>query len=226
VAAALQRLGRPRARVQGVIICSVVPWSLQTVEQASKRILSAAPVVVGRDVIVPIKNNYRYPKQVGQDRLVGAFAAKTLYGHPAVIIDLGTAITFDVVSASGSYEGGLIVPGLRLSLEALFQKTALLPRVDKIQFPKQLIGKHTEESILSGIINGYGAMCRGLIETIKKELSTPGPHDSKTQKTKRVHVIMTGGHTRLMKRYLQDMNIHGDEGLVLRGLGLIADYVQ
>ena len=126
-AAALRR----RLRISGAkdaIVCSVVPWATTAVTGAL-RATGIRPVVVGRTLRVPLTNRYRYPKQVGQDRLLGAYAAKKYYGTPAIVIDLGTAITLDVVSSQGEYLGGVIVPGIRLSAESLFRKTALLPKI-------------------------------------------------------------------------------------------------
>ena len=140
---------------------------------------------------MPMENNYN-PKQIGQDRLVGAYAAKVLYGFPAIIIDFGTATTFDVVNGKGEYDGGLIVPGIRLSTETLFQKTALLPRIENIQAPKNLVGKNTQDSILSGLFYGYGTMSSGLIDLIEKKIKG------------KAKVIITGGYTSLMKKYILD----------------------
>src|SRR3989338_658585 len=193
-----------------VILCSVVPDNLRIVERAVRRHLKTKPLVVGRDIKVPIKNKYRNPGQVGQDRLVGAYAVKELYGCPAVIIDLGTAITFDVVSSKGDYEGGMIVPGIRLSAEALFQKTALLPRVETFKIPRAMIGRETKDSILSGIFYGYGAMCRGLIDELAGQVKG------------RPKVIVTGGHTRLMRRFIARKITKVDECLIFKGMQLLA----
>ena len=121
--------------------------------------------IIGRDIVVPIKNRYKNPKQVGQDRLVGAYGAMKIYGCPLIVVDLGTAITFDVISPKGEYLGGAIVPGIRLSAESLFLKTALLPHIE-IQAPRHIIGKTTQESMLSGLFYGYGSLCRGIIDLI------------------------------------------------------------
>lgn len=192
-----------------VVICSVVPPVLKTVETAVRKRLRVRPLVVGRDLAVPMKNNYRNPRQVGQDRLVCAYAAKRLYGAPAVVIDFGTAITLDVVSARGEYEGGIIVPGLRLSAESLFQKTALLPRIEFIKPPQSLIGKDTQGSILSGLFYGYAALCGGLIEQLKKKVSGSPK------------VIVTGGYTDLMKKFLSSKIDHIDRFLVFQGMDLL-----
>ena len=195
--------------VSGIMICSVVPNALKIVELLLKKQWLMKPVVMGRDVAVPIKNNYDHPKQVGQDRLVGAYAAKILYGFPTIIIDFGTAITLDVVSKKGEYEGGMIIPGIRLSAEALFQKTALLPRIDKIQFPRKLIGKNTQESILSGLFYGYGVMSVGLIDLIRNEIKG------------NPKVIVTGGHTKVMQKFILPKVTKIDDNLVFKGMYLV-----
>lgn len=200
-----KKLVRKYPTVEGVIICSVVPKGLADVKDVAKEIFHKKPVIVGKDVIVPIKNCYKDPRQVGQDRLVCAYAALYFYGGPAIVIDLGTAITLDVVTDKKEYQGGIIVPGIRLSAESLYQKTALLPRID-IHKPVSLIGKDTEGSILSGIFYGYGAMICGLISKI-------------SQKIKREpKVIVTGGYAAIMKKYIDDKVNVIDESLVLKGL--------
>ena len=203
------RVRRQYPSLETVVICSVVPGALAIAEKVIRRKMGIKPLVIGRDIKVPIKNNYKNPRQVGQDRLVGAYAAKCLYTAPCLIIDFGTAITFDIVSARGEYEGGIIIPGLRLSAESLFQKTALLPRIDTIRAPRSLIGKDTTESILSGLFNGYGAMCAGLIDRIAGTMP------------RRPKVIITGGHTHLMQKFIRKRIDKIDHTLVFKGIVLI-----
>ena len=207
----LSRLQKRFPVPQAVVICSVVPKVLAFVERQISRQMKIQAKVVGRDIKVPLKNNYRRPREVGQDRLVCAYAAKCLYGQPLIIIDLGTAITFDVVSRRGAYEGGMIVPGIRMSADSLFQKTALLPKIDAIKAPRALIGKNTRESILSGLFFGYGAMCCGLIDRLSLKI---------TEKPK---VIVTGGHTRLMKKFIAGKITKIDRHLVFKGMKLLSD---
>ena len=202
------RISRKYPSLREAVICSVVPGALAVAEKTIRRKMGIKPLVIGRDVKVPLKNNYKNPRQVGQDRLVGAYAAKCLYKAPCLIIDFGTAITFDIVSGRGEYEGGIIIPGLRLSAESLFQKTALLPRIDTIRAPRSLIGKDTTESILSGLFNGYGAMCAGLIDRISAAMS------------RRPRVIITGGHTSLMRKFIRTKITAIDKELVFKGIVL------
>lgn len=191
--------------IEDVVVCSVVPKYLKIGEALIKKIFHRSSIVIGRDIKVPIKNNYRTPSQVGQDRLVGAFAAKTFYGYPVIIIDFGTAITFDVVNSRGEYDGGIIVPGIRLSAESLFRKTALLPEVSKFKAPRSILGKNTKDSILSGLFHGYGALCNGLIDSLRHDLR------------KRAKVVITGGHTQIMKRFISHKITSIDSDLVFKG---------
>jgi type III pantothenate kinase len=204
---ALRTLKR-RGIISAAVICSVVPGATGLVKRIIKKELKVPVSVVGEDIKVPLINRYKNPRQVGQDRLVGAYAAMTLYGKPAIIIDLGTAITFDAVSAKNEYLGGAIVPGIRLSAESLFLKTALLPEI-AIRAPKSVIGRTTEESILSGLFYGYGSLCLGFIDLMKQQIKG------------NPKVVMTGGHTHLMKKFIRrDIRII-DEDLVFRGLALL-----
>jgi len=195
--------------IDNVVICSVVPEVLSSVKKMISGVFQKAPKIIGEDIIVPMRNRYRDPKQVGQDRLVGAYAAKELYGVPVIVIDLGTAITFDIVSKKGEYEGGMIIPGIRLSAESLFKSTSLLPHVDVIEEPSELIGKDTTQSILSGIFFGYGEMCSGLIKRISKNIHG------------KPKVIITGGFAELMKKYLSKKINKVDPDLVFKGMGLL-----
>jgi len=198
-----------RYPVKDFVVCSVVPKYLKIGEVEIKRLFRKSPVVIGRDIQVPIKNNYRQKSQVGQDRLVGAFAARKLYGAPAIIVDFGTAITFDVVNARGEYDGGIIVPGIRLSAESLFRKTALLPEVSTFKAPRDIVGKNTNDSILSGLIYGYAALCNGLIAQLKGKMK------------KKPNVIVTGGHTDIMKKFIAKNITAVDNDLVFKGIYLV-----
>lgn len=205
----IKKIHREYKAINRVVLCSVVPRLNRSIKTTVMKNLVIKLEVVGEDITVPIKNKYHNPKQVGMDRLVCAYAASHVYGNPVIVIDLGTAITFDVISKNGDYEGGLIVPGIQLSVESLFSKTALLPHVDKIKTPKNLIGKDTKESILSGIFNGYGAMCSGLIDQLSKDLK-PSPK-----------VIITGGYVDKMRKYMQKKIFAVERNLVFIGLYLL-----
>jgi type III pantothenate kinase len=204
-----KRVKRSFSKINQIIICSVVPDVTKIVESQAKQKLNMPLIVVGRDRQVPLKNNYQNPKQVGQDRLVCAYAAKIMYGFPAIVIDFGTATTFEVINKKGEYDGGLIVPGIRLSAESLFNKTALLPKIENIKAPRNLIGRNTQDSILSGLFYGYGTMCSGLIDMIEQKMKG------------RPKVIITGGYTTLMKKYIIDKIDIVDSDLVFKGLLLL-----
>ncbi|MFH1407342.1 MAG: type III pantothenate kinase [Candidatus Omnitrophota bacterium] len=190
--------------IDAAIICSVVPGITSVLKNSVKRFLGLRPVIVGKDIVAPIRNLYDKPKEVGQDRLVNALAVKIKYGAPAIIVDYGTAITFDLVSARGEYLGGLIVPGIGIALEALFNKAALLPKI-KLTKPKALLGKDTVNSMRSGILHGYGALTDGLVNKLRKKY------------LKKSKVIATGGYAKLISRYCQSIDLV-DNNLTLEGL--------
>lgn len=194
--------------VGACIISSVVPSMTKRLEALITKRFGLACSLVGRDVQVPLRSYY-CPLEIGQDRLVCAYAAKRLYGTPLIIVDLGTAITCDVVSPKGHYEGGIIIPGLRLSLESLFLKTALLPCVD-IDRPQRLIGRDTRTSILSGIFYGYGSLIDGLIGRIC------------AKKAMNARIVLTGGHAHIMKHYLKKPVYKINNYLIFEGLRLLA----
>ncbi len=200
-----QKISSP-AIITEVIICSVVPKKTKITLSALKSLTGKTPYIIGKDLIVPISNLYRRPKQLGQDRLVNAYAASILYQAPLLVIDSGTTITFDVVSKNNEYVGGLIVPGMEISLKALKEKTALLPEV-KLSSPRVLIGRDTKNSIISGIVFGTADLCNGIIKRLKARLG------------RNALVIGTGGNICLIKKYSQSrMKI--DKDLTLKGINL------
>lgn len=197
-----------RCQLSSVIVSSVVPEALSRLKNILRGIADCKILVLGENIDVPIKNLYRIKRQVGQDRLVNAFAAKTIYGTPCVIVDFGTAITFDIVSRKGEYLGGLILPGIDISLSSLYEKTALLPKV-KLAQASSIIGKDTVGSMRGGILFGFGAMCDGLVAKYRKILG------------KDTKVIATGGNSSLIKRYTRSIETV-DVNLTLKGLNLLA----
>lgn len=190
------------------VISSVVPLALARIVVSINKTVKCRMLILGKDTDVPIKNMYVSKKEVGQDRLVNALAASKLYGHPAVVIDFGTAITFDVVSKDGEYLGGLILPGIEMGLHSLHKRTALLPKVE-LKPVKEIIGTDTESSMQGGILFGYGAMCDGLITKYRGMFG------------KHMKAIATGGDAGLIKHYSESIDIV-DEDLTLKGLNLIA----
>ena len=215
----------PKVRADQAIVCSVVPWATPKVAKAIRALGVRRVKVVGRDVKVPLKNRYRYPRQVGQDRLLGAYAALRTYKRDCIVCDFGTAITIDIVKANrpfrsdsalctphsaipqGEYLGGVIAPGLELSLETLAHRTALLPKVS-LKAPKELLGRDTPSSIRSGIVYGTAALCDGLVLALKRRYA---PNAT---------VVGTGGSAPLIARHarlIRRLRPH----LVLEGLRII-----
>jgi len=193
-------------KIDNIIISSVVPEVTVVLKSIFRKNFGITPVILGQDLIVPIKNLYKDPAEVGQDRLVNAYAGYKKFGGGLIIIDFGTAITFDVVSKKGEYLGGVITPGIETSLIALAEKTALLPKIAPKR-PSAVIGKDTAGSISSGMFYGFGAMCDGLVYRIRKETG------------KRYKVILTGGHSALISGYCSHDHILPN--LTLEGLRLI-----
>ncbi len=177
--------GRGLADITAAAVASVVPAQTAMVEAVAAR--RSVPVLIATSGTLPMPVRVDRAGEVGADRLVNALAASRLYGTPAIVVDFGTATTFDVVGADGAFLGGAIAPGLRLGLEALAGKTALLPRVD-LQTPDRVIARDTVSAIRVGAVLGHQAMVSGLLARTRRELveATGGdPAD--------VRVILTGG---------------------------------
>ena len=189
--------------VKNIIIASVVPPIMLAINRLCTNYFGIEPLVVGENVKCPIKINLDNPLEVGADRIVNAVGSNKLYKKPAIIIDFGTATTFDVVDAKGGYSGGVIAPGINLSLSALQEAASKLPMV-WIKKPKKVIATNTKEAMQSGIYWGYIGLIEGLVERIKKEM-----------KTKPV-VIATGGlanmfaeSTKVIEKVESDLTLIG-----------------
>lgn len=176
------------SETSAVIIASVVPPAMYSLKNAIRKYFHLQPVVIGKDVDPGILNLYINPREVGIDRLVNAVSAIEKYGKPLIIVDIGTATTFDCIDERGAYLGGAIYPGIKISMEALFMKASKLPRVD-ITRPDKAIGRTTVQSMQSGAVRGYVGALTGIITDMKKEMA-PG-----------VKVIATGGMGRMMAEY-------------------------
>ncbi len=201
--------GIGKESVVDCVISSVVPPLEEKIFNACRKYLKKKPLRIGKELKVPIKINYHKPEDVGTDRIVNAYAGIKRYGKPLILVDLGTAITFDVVSEKGEYEGGAIFPGIDSSIEALFSKTAKLPKVS-IEDVKSVVGKTTVESIQSGIFFGYVSLIEGMIKRIIRE------------KNFCPKVILTGGSGEIITKGLEIEHIF-DRYLSLEGIYDIYD---
>ena len=188
----------------GCIISSVVPQSIFNLKNLARRYLHVEPLVIGENVDLGIAVRIDKPSEAGADRLVNTIGAHALYPGPLIVIDSGTATTFDVVAADGGFEGGVIAPGINLSMEALHQAAAKLPRI-AIQKPQRVVGTDTVGAMQSGIFWGYIALIDGLIERIKAERGEP------------LTVVATGGVASLFHGATMSID-HFDPDLTIRGL--------
>jgi type III pantothenate kinase len=155
--------------IESVIISSVVPPLTPVFQKLSQNLLKVNPLVVGPGLKTGMPILYENPQEVGADRVVASVAAFEKYGGPAIIVDFGTATTFDAISQEGEYLGGAIAPGIQIAAEALFRKTAKLPRIE-IKKPKNAVGRTTVTSMQSGLYFGYIGLISNIIQEISKEL--------------------------------------------------------
>ncbi|AHD07619.1 type III pantothenate kinase [Paenibacillus larvae] len=158
-------------RIEGVIISSVVPPLMFVLEELCLKYLNRAPYIVGPGIKTGLNIRVDNPKEVGADRIVNAVAALELYGAPCIIVDFGTATTYDYIDASGQLLGCAIAPGIGISTEALYQRAAKLPRIELIK-PKSVIGKNTISAMQAGIVYGYVGQVDGIVSRIIEEYGT------------------------------------------------------
>ncbi len=192
--------------VGGVAISSVVPRATTSLREMAERYFGIDPVVLGPGVRTGMSILYDNPREVGADRIANAVAAHDLVGGPTIVIDFGTATTFDAISARGEYLGGVIAPGVEISLEALFQRASALRRVELVE-PGKVIGTSTVESIQSGVMYGTAAMLEGLVQRMEDQIG-----DST--------VIATGGLAVLIAPLVGRVDRH-EPWLTLHGLRLV-----
>ena len=203
----LSHAGYQPEHIHGVCLASVVPPLTGKIISACRDYLHLAPLVVDAGVKTGVRVLYDDPKAVGADRIVDAAAVQVLYGGPACVVDFGTATTFDGISAEGNYLGGAIAPGIGIAAEALFLRTAKLPRVD-LQRPPFVIGRNTVHSMQSGLLFGYVALVEGMVERFRAEL---GPE---------MKTIATGGLADIIARETSVLKIIAP-WLTLDGLRII-----
>lgn len=191
-------------KISRTVVCSVVPSLTRSFEMFAREELGHAPFVVSGELDLGVPVRIDDPRELGADRLVNALAAKVEFGSPAVIVDLGTATTFDCLDASGAYVGGVIVPGVETSAEELFRRAARLTKVD-LTYPPRAIGTNTRDSLRSGILRGSAAMIDGLVTQIWSELGGKGK------------TIATGGLAPLLGPHCRTVDAV-DVNLTIRGL--------
>ncbi len=196
-----------RSRETGAVLCSVVPGLTLPWADALAKLAGKPPVEVSAALARDLPIRYLDRTAVGADRIANAVAARSLYGTPAIVVDLGTATTFDCISKSGAYLGGAIAPGVGTSAEELFRRAARLPRVE-LRPPDRAIGRTTEESLRAGVLWGAAGQVDALVRRIALEMKgTPS-------------VIATGGWARAVASACETVNVV-DEGLTLKGMQLL-----
>jgi len=203
----LHHQGLDTSDIKEIALCSVVPPLITAFMDLSQRYFHTTPLVVGPGVKTGVRIRMDNPKEVGTDRIADAAAAHHLYSGPVIIVDLGTATTFGIVSKEGDYIGGIIATGIATAAEALFTRTAQLPRVE-LAHPKRVIGTNTITAIQSGIVHGYTSLVEGMLARIQKELG------------EKAKVVATGGYASLIAKettVFDEVNLD----LTLIGLRLI-----
>jgi len=193
--------------VTGIVISSVVPPIMPTLEEMAREYFHVEPLIVGPGVKTGMPLYYDNPREIGADRIVNAVAGYELYGGPLIIVDFGTATTFCVISAKGEYMGGCITAGIGIATEALFQRAAKLPRIELVK-PKSIIGRNTVSSMQAGLIYGYIGQVDGIVRRMKQEIKSDA------------FVVATGGIADLIAPDSETIN-KVDHLLTLEGLRII-----
>jgi type III pantothenate kinase len=196
--------GMALGALHACIISTVVPQALFNLRNLSRRYLKVEPLIVGENAELGLEVRIDKPSEAGADRLVNAIGAFSAYGGPLIVVDSGTATTLDVVGADGAFEGGVIAPGINLSMQALHDAAAKLPRI-AIQRPARIVGRDTVEAMQSGVYWGYVALIEGLIDRIKAEYRAP------------LQVIATGGVASLFEGATKKIDAFDSE-ITLKGL--------
>lgn len=190
--------------VNAVVISSVVPTIMSEMETMCEEFIKVKPLIIGPGVKSGLVLKFENPKEVGADRIVNAVATIEKYGKPAIVVDFGTATTFDAISSEGFYLGGAITPGIGISMDALFNRAAKLPRVELVK-PPNIIGKNTVKGIQSGIVYGYIGLVDAIVRKMKHELGD------------KVVTVATGGQSHFIAKYCETID-YIDPFLTLEGL--------
>ena len=207
-AAALVKKFAGKNKIEGAILCSVVPRATPLAKKFVRTAWKISALELSPATIRGVGVDYPKPDSIGPDRLANAVAARARFGAPVVVVDFGTAVTFDVVDGKGNYVGGIIAPGLAAMTNYLHEKTALLPKIE-IRDIKTAIGKSTEEAMLVGAVHGYRGLIRGLLGELKREL-----------KITKLPVVATGGYAKLIAAKLPEISAVAPD-LTLEGLRLV-----
>lgn len=194
-------------QIKDIVISSVVPPIMPTLEDMSRRYFHVDPLIIGPGVKTGMPLYYDNPREIGADRIVNAVAGYELYGGPLIIVDFGTATTFCVISAKGEYLGGCITAGIGIATEALFQRAAKLPRIELVK-PKNIIGRNTVNSMQAGLIYGYIGQVDGIVKRMKEEIKSEA------------YVVATGGVAELIANDSETIN-KVDQLITLEGLRII-----
>lgn len=195
-------------KIEGAALCSVVPRATPLVRGMVRALWKLSALELTPKILRGVGIDYPKPNSIGPDRLANAVAARKRFGAPVVVVDFGTAVTFNVVDAKGNYIGGIIAPGLAAMTDYLHEKTALLPRI-KIREVASAVGKSTEHAMLVGAVHGYRGLIRGLLVELKREL-----------RVKNLPVVATGGYAKLMGAKLPEISAIKTD-LTLEGLRLV-----
>jgi type III pantothenate kinase len=197
------------SRVGGISLSSTVPQLVRSYQEFASRYTSAGLLEVGPGVKTGISIRYDDPREVGPDRIANAVAAAASYGAPCIVVDFGTSTNFDVVSAEGAYVGGVLAPGIEISMDALFARAARLRKIDFVE-PETVIGKTTVAALQSGVVYGFAGQVDGIVDHIRGELGTDAP------------TVATGGLADLIAPHARTIE-RVDPFLTLEGLRLVWD---